>query len=248
MSIASKVVKGVIKKVTAKEAKEVAKSAVGKYPPSRPPRGIVKRGTGLSVSERKRVSIKQPVTRATKAPKSLAEIARLKAEARQAKLNKVLRPIVPRGTPPKGLRRSPAEEKIYKTDLRAKGKHKVRDLNSTRPRELSADEARANAQRKARDIEAARDAKMRDAARRRDSKIAQDRPGPNPKAENYNTMEADARVAQGLKDIKVRERAAQAAKRKAPKTRTRTGISKRVTTKNVNGITKRLNNTSERTK
>jgi len=225
----AKIVSKVVKKVSAKDAKDIAKATVGKYPPSGPPRAIVKRGTGLSPSESARVRVKQPVTRATKAPKSPAEIARLKAEARQAKLNKVLRPILPRGTAAKGMRRSPAEEKIYKTDLRDKGKYTVRNLNSTRPRELSADESRAVAQRKANDVNAAKDAKMRDAARRRDAKVAQDRPGPNPKAESYNLIEADSRAAKALKEIKARERAALIAKRNASKSRT--PISKRVTTR-----------------
>jgi hypothetical protein len=127
------------------------------------------------------------------------------------------------------MRRSPAEEKIYKTDLRDKGKYTVRNLNSTRPRELSADESRAVAQRKANDVNAAKDAKMRDAARRRDAKVAQDRPGPNPKAESYNLIEADSRAAKALKEIKARERAALMAKRNASKSRT--PISKRVTTR-----------------
>ena len=221
--------KGVVKKVTAKEAKDIAKSTVGKYPPSRPPRAITKRGTGLSPSEGARVRVKQPITRTTKAPKAPAEIARLKAETRQARLNEVLRPILPRGTAAKGVRRSPAEERKYKTDLRSKEKVPTRNLNSTRPRELSADESRAIAQRKANDVNAAKDAKMRDAARRRDDKIAQDRPGPNPKAESYNRMEADSRAAKALKEIKARERAALIAKRNS--SRGRTPISKRVTTR-----------------
>lgn len=225
----AKVARVAIKKVSAKEAKDVAKSAVGKYPPSRPPREIVKRGTGLSPSESARVRVKQPITKTTTAPKAPAEIARLKAETRQARLNEVLRPILPRGTAAKGMRRSPAEEKKYKTDLRSKEEVPTRNLNSTRPRELSADESRAIAQRKANDVNAAKDAKMRDAARRRDDKVAQDRPGPNPKAESYNRIEADSRAAKALKEIKARERAALQAKRNS--SRGRTSISKRVTTR-----------------
>jgi len=222
--------KSVTRKVSAKEAKDVAKSAVGKYPPSRPPREIVKRGTGLSAREAKEVSTKRPVTKTTTASKAPAEIARLKAETRQARLNEVLRPILPRGTAAKGVRRSPAEERKYKTDLRSKEEVPTRNLNSTRPRELSADESRAVAQRKANDVNAAKDAKMRDAARRRDAKVAQDRPGPNPKAESYNRIEADVRVAKALKEIKARERAALVAKRNSSKSRTPI-ISKRVTTR-----------------
>ena len=221
--------KSVVKKVTDKEAKEVAKSAVGKYPPSRPPREIVKRGTGLSARETKEVSIKRTVTKTTTTPKAPAEIARLKAQTRQAKLNEVLRPILPRGTAAKGLRRSPVEEAKYKTNLRSTEKIPTRNLNTTRPRELSADESRAIAQRKANDVNAAKDAKMRDAARRRDDKTAQDRPGPNPKAESYNRIEADSRAAKALKEIKARERAALIAKRNS--SRGRTPISKRVTTR-----------------
>jgi hypothetical protein len=223
--------KSVARKVSAKEAKDVAKSAVGKYPPSRPPREIVKRGTGLSAREAKEVSTKRPVTKTTTAPKAPAEIARLKAQTRQARLNEVLRPILPRGTAAKGMRRSPVEEAKYKTNLHSTGKVPTRNLNSTRPRELSADESRAVAQRKANDVNAAKDAKMRDAARRRDAKVAQDRPGPNPKAESYNRIEADIRAAKALKEIKARERAAEVAKRNA--SRNRTAISKRVTRKKL---------------
>lgn len=200
-------------KVSDKDAKAVAKESVGKYPPSRPPRTIIKRGTGLSESEKKRVQKKAPVTIKKVAPKSPAEIARIQKEARLVKLSKVLRPILPRGTAAGGERRSPAEEAKYKADLRDQGKYKVRNLNTAKPRELSSDEARANAQRKARDIEAAKDAKMRDAARIRDEKAAKDKPGPNAKAENVNQAEADRRVAKGLKEIKARE--ATAAKAKA---------------------------------
>ena len=224
-----KVARVAIRKVTDKEAKEVAKSAVGKYPPSRPPRAIVKPGTGLSPSESARVRVKQPIIETKTAPKAPAQIARSKAEERQTRLNEVLRPLLPRGTAAKGVSRSPAEQIKYKTDLRSKEKVPTRNLNSTRPRELSADESRAIRQRKANDVNAAKDAKMRDAARRRDDKVAQDRPGPNPKAESYNRIEADIRAAKALKEIKARERAVLAAKRNASKSRT--SISKRVTTR-----------------
>lgn len=193
-------------KVSDKDAAAVAKESVGKYPPSKPPRAVVKRGTGLSEAEKKIVQKKAPVKITKTAPKSKAEIARLKAEERNAKLKQILKPLLPRGTAAGGERRSPVAEKEYK-------------INKSGARVLSADEARANAQRKARDIEAAKEAKMRDAARRRDEKFAQDRPGPNPKAESVNQAESDARAKKGLQEIKKaeKEKAAKAKLVKAPK-------------------------------
>lgn len=192
--------------VSADEARRIAQQTVGKYPPSKPPRAIIKRGTGLSESEKKIIQKKAPVKITKVAPKSKAEIANAKAAERNARLKQVLKPLLSRGTPAGGERRSPAEEKKYKADLRAKEKVPTRNLNTTRPRELSADEARANAQRKARDIEAAKEAKMRDAARRRDEKFAKDRPGPNTKAESINQAESDARAKKALQEIKKAEK------------------------------------------
>jgi hypothetical protein len=183
-----------VAKVSNKDAAAVAKETVGKYPPSKPPRAVVKRGTGLSESEKKVVQKKAPVKITKVASKSKTEIARGKAEERNARLKQVLKPLLPRGTAAGGERRSPAAEKAYKD-------------NKSDARVLSADEARAAAQRKARDIEAAKDAKMRDAARIRDEKVAQDRPGPNTKAEGINQAESDARVKKGLEEIKKAERA-----------------------------------------
>ena len=180
--------------VSADEARRIAQQTVGKYPPSKPPRSIVKRGTGLSEAEKKVIQKKAPVKITKVAPKSKAEIAKAKAAERNARLKQVLKPLLSRGTPAKGERRSPAAEKEYKA-------------NKSGARVLSADEARANAQRKARDIEAAKDAKMRDAARRRDEKFAKDRPGPNSKAESVNQAEADARTKKGLQEIKKAEKA-----------------------------------------
>jgi hypothetical protein len=189
--------------VSADEARRIAQQTVGKYPPSKPPRSIVKRGTGLSEAEKKIVQKKAPVKITKVAPKSKAEIAKAKAAERNARLKQVLKPLLSRGTPAKGERRSPAAEKEYKA-------------NKSGARVLSADEARANAQRKARDIEAAKDAKMRDAARIRDEKFRQDRPGPNTKAESINQAEADARTKKGLEEIKKAEKAKAKLNKKKP--------------------------------
>ena len=61
-------------KVSPREAREIARESVGKYPAGKPPAVIKAVPTGLSAREKEQVSIKQPVEKITKRPKTLSEI------------------------------------------------------------------------------------------------------------------------------------------------------------------------------
>lgn len=60
--------------VSDKEARDIARESVGKYPVGKPPSVIKAVPTGLTAREKEQVSIKQPVEKITKRPKTLSEI------------------------------------------------------------------------------------------------------------------------------------------------------------------------------
>ena len=195
--------------VSNKEAREASRTMAQRPNNTTRARAVSKpdNTVGIGRSEMRQITKKQPVVTATTKPKSPAEIANAKRVERNTRLTNVLKPLIPRGTPAGGERRSLAEEAKYKSDLFPTGKYKVVNPNTSRPRILSDAESKALAQRKATDAAAAKDAAMRDAARIRDAKVAQDRPGPHPLAEGVNRAESDARVAKGLQHIKAAEAA-----------------------------------------
>jgi hypothetical protein len=69
-------------KVSDKEAREIARESVGKYPVGKPPAVIKAVPTGLSAREREQVSIKQPVEKISKRPQTLSEIITERQAAR----------------------------------------------------------------------------------------------------------------------------------------------------------------------
>ena len=221
--------KSVVRKVSAKEAKDIAKDTVGKYPPSRPPRAIAKRGTGLSPREAKVVSTKQPVTKTSGRSSTKEELQEKITTERSTRLRNALTPrksnsvkkVGPenRARPTVTIARAktPAQEKTL-----ARAKENIpadRKLDTSRKTAMkAAEEARSKKSAFQRELEQRPNARGELGFSRRSST-----------APDKDMIEANRRVNEGLREIKARERALQVAKRSASKNRT--PISKRVTTR-----------------
>jgi hypothetical protein len=195
--------------VSSKDAKSVAKETVGKYPAGRPGRMVPKPGTGLSRSERARVSVKQPVKREQRVPLKKQDADRMRAMERNSRLKEVLTPIKPRGVAAGGKsvagpKPSPRQVTVAKPSAattRAKQVNpKDRKMDASR-REAMRDAANdsRNVFRPARKTPAQRELEQRNSSR--------DHIGSSSGLSNPQMREADRRVAEGLKAIKEKEKA-----------------------------------------
>ena len=199
--------------VSNKDAKEIAKSTVGKYPPSRPPRAVLKPGTGLSARERARVSVKQPVKRTQGTPLKPEDIARKRAMERNARVGSALTPLKPRGVRSGG--------KVV-----AGPKTNPRTVNVAKPSAATTRAKQVNpGDRK---LDASRRAGMKDANESRTLKTpaqreleqrtsSRDNIGSPSLFSDPQMREAERRVSQGLREIKAKEKIARAQKAKPSK-------------------------------
>lgn len=189
-------------RVTSKDAADVAKSAVGKYPPSRPPRAVPKPGTGLSQSERRQVSVKQPVTRTQGAARKPEDIARIRAAERSARVGSALTPIRPRGVAARGksiagAKPNPRTVTVAKPSAAAS---RARQVN---PGDRKLDASRRAGMRDANESRTLKTPAQRELEQRTSSR---DNIGSPSLLSDPQMREANRRVNEGLKEIKRRER------------------------------------------
>jgi len=227
--IGAKVARVAIKKVSAKEAKDVAKSAVGKYPPSRPPRAIAKRGTGLSPREAKVVSTKQPVTKTSGRLYTKEELQEKIATERSTRLRNVLTP-----RKSNSVKKVGPENRARPTVTIARAKTPAQEKTLARakvniPKDTKLDTSRKTAMKAAEEARSKKNPIERELEQRPDKKGELGFTRRPSTAPDKDMIEANRRVNEGLREIKARERAALIAKRNS--SRSRTAISKRVTTR-----------------
>lgn len=222
----------VIKSVTAKEAKEVAKATVGKYPPSGPPRAIVKRGTGLSPREAKVVSTKQPVTRSSGRSSTKEELEEKIATERSTRLRNVLTPRKSNSVKKVGPEKLSANKRPTVLVVRVKSPEQAKVVARAKvniPADRKLDTSRKTAMKAAEEARSKKSAFQRELEQRPDPRGELGFSRRSSTAPDKDMIEANRRVNEGLREIKARERALQAAKRNS--SRGRTSISKRVTTR-----------------
>lgn len=200
--------------VSNKDAKAIAKETVGKYPAGRPGRMVPKPGTGLSRSERARVSVKQPVKREQRAPLKKADVDRMRAMERSSRLKQALTPIKPRGTASGG--KSIAGPKTNPRQVTvAKPSAATTRAKQVNPKDRKMDASRREAMRNAANDErnVFRPARKTPAQRELEQRgPRRDNVGSSSELSTPQMREADRRVAEGLKAIKEKERANQASK------------------------------------
>jgi len=224
--------KSVARKVSAKEAKDVAKSAVCKYPPSRPPREIVKRGTGLSAREAKVVSTKQPVTKTSGRSFTKEELDKKIAVERSTRLKKVLTPVKSNSVKKVGPEKLSSNKRPTVSVVRVKSPEQAKVVARAKeniPADRKLDTSRKTAMKAAEEARSKKSAFQRELEQRPNARGELGFSRRSSTAPDKDMIEANRRVNEGLREIKARERALQVAKRNASKNRT--SISKRVTTR-----------------
>ena len=200
--------------VSADEARRIAQETVGKYPPSKPPRAVLKRGgTGLSESEKKEVQKKRLIKKSQTTPQTKEQIEKKIAAERNARLSKVLRKVTARGTgtsvagPKKGstitvIKKASSPKQQAVIDRAKMVNPPDRKLDTSRKAAIkTAEEARSQKTPAQREQEQRSETQVKRPVRRSDKPV------------DPQQREADRRVAEGLKEIKARE--ATAAKAKA---------------------------------
>jgi len=229
MANVAKIINKVIKTVSAKDAKDIAKATVGKYPPSRPPRAIVKRGTGLSPREAKVVSTKQPVIKTSGRSFTKEELDKKIAVERSTRLKKVLTPVKSNSVKKVG-----PENRAKPTVTIARAKTPAQEKTLARakvniPKDTKLDTSRKTAMKAAEEARSKKNPIQRELEQRPDKRSEVGFTRRSSTAPDKDMIEANRRVNEGLREIKARERAALIAKRNAG--RGRTSITKRVTTR-----------------
>ena len=203
--------------VSADEARRIARETVGKYPPSKPPRAVLKRGgTGLSESEKKEVQKKRLITKSQTAPQTKEQIEKKIAAERNARLSKVLRKVTARGTGTSIAGPKPGP----KVQIAKPGPATERAKLIT-PLDRKLDDSRRTAMKAAEEDRSQKTPAKREQEQRPETQVK--RPvRRSDKPADPEQRKADRRVAEGLQEIKAREAAAAKAKAAKAKLKVRT--------------------------
>ena len=203
--------------VSADEARRIARETVGKYPPSKPPRAVLKRGgTGLSESEKKEVQKKRLIKKSQTTPQTKEQIEKKIAAERNARLSKVLRKVTARGdgTSIAGPKPGPKVQVAKPSPATERAK-------LITPLDRKLDDSRRTAMKAAEEDRSKKTPAKREQEQRSETQVK--RPvRRSDKPADPQQREADRRVAEGLKEIKAREAAAAKAKAAKAKLKVKT--------------------------
>lgn len=201
--------------VSADEARRIAQQTVGKYPPSKPPRAVIKRGgTGLSPSEQKEVQKKRLITKKQTTPQTKEQIEAKIAAERNARLSKVLRKVTARGdgTTVAGPKKGPTVTVVKKPSTPAQ-KAVIDRAKMLNPGDRKLDTSRKVAIKAAEAERSQKTPAQREQEQRPEKQVKRPVRRSDTPADAQQ-READRRVKEALKEIKERE-AAQAKLKKA---------------------------------
>lgn len=195
-------------KVTRKEAREIARETVGKYPAGKPPAVIKAVPTGLSAREKEQISIKQPVEKIQKnvPPKTLGQIAMEKQAAKKTQTEKVFKSLQPVAGSKTKTPVDPAEEarlRRKQQDERLKLRQDIESPLSRASRTI-AERERQNV-REAQSIREGEEARLSAIKQWQESQI--NKRVQNPINEPGTKAWIEEQVAKNLKEIAEREKA-----------------------------------------